>query len=258
VTTIVAVGSVRGAPGASTICAAVAAAARPPGVTVVDVDPAGGCLGVMTGLGYERGLVSLAASTRGPLSIDDVDDHLQPWGAASHVLPAPPAGAQVRRALSALDDRLVGALASSPRPVVVDVGRIDERSLARPYVEAAGEVWIVSSATATSALALPGAVEALRRVGATVSLVVVETGPYSAEEVAEYAGVGVVQVVAEDRRAAALVAGRPGRERALRRSPLWRAARALADRLLADGPPAAETLPDDQTEPLGELGEVAS
>ncbi|HEX9992276.1 MAG TPA: hypothetical protein VGB14_05045 [Acidimicrobiales bacterium] len=261
-TAVVAVGSVHGAPGVSTICAATAAAAGPPGVTLVDVDPAGGCLGVMTGLGYERGLVSLAASTRGRLSIGDVEEHFQAWGPASHLLASPPAGAQVRRALSALDGRLVAALASSARPVVVDVGRIDERSLARPFVEVAGEVWIVSSASATSALALPGAVEALRRVGTTVSLVVVATGPYSAEEVAEYAGAELVQVVAEDRRAAALVAGRPGRERALRRSPLWRAARALADRLLPPGPEDAEAhvreVDDGEGERPRENDEVAS
>ena len=261
-TTVVAVGSVHGAPGVSTICAAIAAAARPPGVTLVDVDPAGGCLGVMTGVGYERGLVSLAASTRGPLSIGVVEEHLQPCSAASRLLASPPAGDQVRRALSALDGRLVAALGSSERPVVADVGRIDERSLARPFLEVAGEVWIVSSATATSALALPGAVEALRRAGTSVSLVVVATGPYSAEEVAEYAGAELVQVVAEDRRAAALVAGRPGRERTLRRSPLWRAARALADRLLPPGGEDAEAqlggLDDGEGERPRENDEVAS
>lgn len=229
--TVVAVGSVRGAPGVTTLCAAICAASNPPGVCAVDADPAGGSLGWLTGTGHATGLLTLAASAQHGPDGDSLERHLQPWGLHGRVLCAPPHGDQVKRALSTAGELLVTALRSSVRPALIDVGRVDRASAAWGLAAAADELWVVCPTTASVALALPACLGAARREGIEPWLVVVDRGPYTPEEVADYAGAPLLHVVPEDRRAAEALAGRPSAERALRRSRLWRAASALAERL---------------------------
>lgn len=254
----VTIGSVKG-DGVTSLAVALAARWPAPGAVVVEADPTGGDLAFRFGHHREPGLSELAADTRGgqgrelaaytqrlPLGVDVVfgpadqqvarDDRQPRWD-------EPGQSVQVVRMAAATCVRSLRAAAAG-RLVVVDVGRLGWDSPALPLAAAADVLLLVTRAGVDGIdavqvrrdriLALPG-------MRAKVRLVLAGRPPCPAEEIARVVGLPVAAVLPEDRRGAAVLAGRAQPRWAWTRLELLRAARALALSLHAE--PAAPTVP---------------
>ncbi len=140
---MVAVMSIKGSPGVTTLCLALAARWPAPGrAVVVEADPAGGDIAVRFGLAQAPGLLSLAAAARRETDAALVWRHAQALPGDLPVVAAPPDATRARAALAALAP-LSGAgplriAADHPGAVVVvDCGRVDTGSPALPALRAA-------------------------------------------------------------------------------------------------------------------------
>jgi hypothetical protein len=229
--TAITVASVRGAPGVSTtwLLLAVAAAAAGREVVAAEADPSGNDVGVtLQGVGENPGLTSLAATgRRGLPDAAVVADHARPIGDGALLLPAPVSGEETTASLAAVAGPLADLAARDSRLWLFDVGRLWVGSPALPLVQRSALTLLVCRPGPTDALALPARVAALRRAGCEdVALACVGKGPYTAAEVAAFAGVTLVGELPVERDATAVVRGAlAGRSR---RSLLWRGAVELA------------------------------
>jgi len=195
---VVAVGSVVGAPGASSLTRGLAAVW--PGAVercvVLEADPDGGRLAAELGVSSESGLLTLASTTRaGAFSGLDAAGCATSVGEWS-VLCAPPSGEEASSALGYLAARLSVALRTDvDRLWLVDAGRLTARSPSAPLVAAADEVVVVSSGLPAALMLLPTRVAALRASGSDVSLVLVGRSVWPPAEIAEFAQCDVLAVV---------------------------------------------------------------
>jgi hypothetical protein len=199
---------------------------------LAELDPAGGTLAAMLGRRSDPGLQSLAAAARRELGVGAVPAHAQPLGGNRSALLAPATGEQVRDALSMLGD-LEELLRDHRGDVICDCGRLD---VASPVLSlfSAGEVSIIVVRSDLADLRLLDASLGRRglrsgRVVDRLRLVLVGSGPYGADEVAEELGLPVLGNLPIDAAGvAALVADEAlGGLRA--RSRLLRAGTALAE-----------------------------
>jgi hypothetical protein len=254
---LVAFGSAKGSPGLTTVLSALAAqwpGGRP--LLVVEADPAGGDLATRLGLGGDIGLMTLAAEGRRELTPELVWQHAQPLpgSSGSHVLAGPASAEQASAALSALSGRLARRLAELDHvDVVADCGRLDPGSPAMALVRAADLVVLVARPSASQLHHLAGRVQALGT-AVPVGLLLVGDRPYGVVEAARAVGAEPLGTVADDARAADLLAGGRG-GRALRASGLLRTARTVAEALatrlgpLGAGSPAPVTGPEPAPAP---------
>ena len=217
---LVAVVSVKGAPGVTTF--SVALAARWPAAyraALVEADPSGGDLTARFSLESTPGLLSLAAAARRSADPALVWQHAQELPGGLPVVAAPPDADRARGALSALaPDPAAGAgilraAASLPDTVlIVDCGRMDAGSEALPIVRAADAMVLLTGAHADDLAHLPRRLPVIGRWSAHPVLLLVGEG-YSPAEVARELGVPPLGRVPDDPRGAAVLCGRP---RALR------------------------------------------
>jgi hypothetical protein len=278
--------SVKGAPGVTTAALALAAAWPSENSPVLlELDPSGGDLIADFGLDAEPGLMSLAAAARRGSSPGLVREHSQQLPGGLLVVPAPSAAEQAATAVdvlltSAAWETMPGtpALDGDASPdgqgaagqpdrdrdvLIVDAGRLSTRAgpgaEVSPLLRAADVVLLVARNDSRGLVHAAARVEYLTGVVASprrVRLLLVNSGDYPAEDVARGLGVPVVGVLPVDARAAAALAGRPGRSpAALRRSPLIRAAREVARRLAFAQRPAPEAA---LTSPLTDAPEVGA
>jgi Mrp family chromosome partitioning ATPase len=231
---VVAVTSVRSC-GCSTLALGLVAAWPPGGrrVLLVEADPAGATLAAAAGWAAEPGLVSLAAAARHGGDPALVFEHCQALPGGTLAVSGPASAEQSRSALAVLGP-LLGRLGDLDAEVVVDCGRLDPGSPARPVAERAERVLVAVRprladlhATATWLAAHP---PGERR----VSLVAVGDGPYPDAEIADALGVEVAGRLPWDPDAADALAALPVSARALRAAPLVRSLRSLAERLAAE------------------------
>jgi hypothetical protein len=230
---LVAVGSVRGGPGATTVAVALAAVWQRAGRSpfLVEADPDGGVLPARFGLGHRPSLTELGVRARSTIRADDLWQVAQalPVPGANRVVPvvvAHPSADQCQAALRTVGPRLGALLDSLPdHDVVADVGRFRPGSPALALVEEASLVLVVLRPRLDEIDAAAQRVTALND-AAPVGLVLVGERPYAAAEVASVLGIGVVGVIAEDPRSAAALRGEGGH--GVARLPLLRSARALA------------------------------
>lgn len=240
----VTVASVKGS-GVTSLAVALAARWPLPGAVVVEADPAGGDLAFRFGRRREPGLSELAADTRSgqarelaayvqrlPLGVDVVfaPADQQVAGVDRRRWDEPGQSVQVVRLVAANGVASLRAAAAA-RLVVVDVGRLGWESPAVPLAAAADVLLLVTGAGVDGIdaaqvrrdriLSLPG-------MRASVRLVLVGQPPCPVEEIASVVGLPVAAVLPEDRRAAAVLAGRAQPRWGWTRLELLRAARALA------------------------------
>lgn len=231
---LIALVSTKGSPGVTTTALAMAGVWPPERrVLVAELDPAGGDIGPRFALPADPGLVQLGSVFRRGLSPADVWRHTQTLPGGTPVLlgassPEQALGlrdlwAHLGPALSDLGDDV---------DVLVDCGRMTPASPVLEVARRAELALVVGRPT------LDGVAHMRTRLGAPLiqvplGVVVVGEEPYSPAEVEEALGTRVLGVLAYDARAASLLAGRAGNERALRRSPLVRSARDLAARVVA-------------------------
>lgn len=149
---LIAVGSVKAAPGVTTVTAALAALwpeAQHTRRLVAELDPSGGDLAVRYGLPATPGLASFAAATRRTREPAAVWDHTHLVVGGSHVLPAPPAAAQAHAALTILasgpgSSLLHGAAANPGVALLADCGRLDPATPAEAIARRADVLLLVS------------------------------------------------------------------------------------------------------------------
>lgn len=220
---LVVLASARGAPGVTTSALAVAGWLRD--ALLVEADRFGGVVALRYGLGREPGLLSLAADRH--LSKGAVLAHAQRLPGGVPVLVGPESPIQAELLWRRAGRRLLGALGGHAGPVLVDAGRLrnDERDDA--LLAVASLVVVVVRRRAEELLAAAQRIESLAD-SVPLALVVVGDGPYRSADISAQLGCGVLGELPDDRRSAAsLEAG--GAVGALRRSPLVRAARGLAE-----------------------------
>lgn len=216
---IVAIGSVKGSPGATTFAAALAAVW--PSAVLVEADPAGGDLGAWLGIPDTPSLSHLAADCRnGPVDIARYTTRL-PFGLS--VVVAPSGAGPARAAVELLAEQDPGRWAKE-WPVVVDVGRFDRAS---SRLCARADLLMIVSRGDLAQLAhirgtdLPG----------HACLVLIGPAAFPPAQVAMALDREVVVGVPWDGAGADVIAGRRRATRGWNRVGLAAAARSVADRI---------------------------
>lgn len=234
---LIAVGSVKGSPGVSTFCLALAA--RWPGAgrrVLVECDPAGGDLAARYGLPLSPGLVSFAAARRGGDAgaegpMESVWWHTQVLPGGLSVLVAPPGGEQTRAALATLaasGAHPLAQAAAEPAVVIVDAGRLDAGSAALGLVRASDQLLLLSHATASDLAHLAARLDELSGWSDRVGLLLGGDG-YPEAEVTRELGMPVMARIPTDPVEAATLTGRtPPRRRSFTRATLSRTAAQVA------------------------------
>ena len=230
----VAVVSMGGSPGVTTLaCAAASAIDRP--VLVIEAAPSGGVIAARWRMDV-RSVVNttarLAMEISGTVDLWAAAHH--PWLGEARVLPAHPSAVVMRQAQ--VGRWLADRLRTVTHPIVVDAGRVDGSADQFDLLSAVDGVWvlvdpIVEQVTAASAMA--GWLNKTGPVGLLVREPAGDPARESAAAVAATLGWSVTATVPEDRPTARALCGLSPPRRNLSRSPLLRAGRALAERLTA-------------------------
>jgi hypothetical protein len=265
---IIAVGSLKGSPGATTLTLALAD--RWPGgggePLVVEADPAGGDLGARFGLlTASRGLVTLAAAGRRGGAARPVEDHVHELPGGLQVIAAPAGAEQASQVLGELDgggwSPLWSAVRAAGRPLLVDCGRLDARSSARPVLDAADVLLLVVRARDDELSHLAARIPVVHGWALPAWYVVVVAQPdrssdYRVRDISRVLGPRVLGPVPYDAAAAGVLAGRRYTRGGIGRTKLGRTAASLADYLAASvsAEPSTPTLP---TGTAGSVGRVA-
>jgi hypothetical protein len=245
---VVCFGSVRAAPGATTL-AVLTAAVWPGPAVLVEADPDGGVLALRYGLSRHPGLTDLAAILREAPSADALLRAAQALpGSDLPVVVAPESGSVATHVLADVAASLGTWCADiEGLDVVVDCGRLGPGSPAVPLLDSASDVLLVAHPRADELYAAAHRLADLRRAPGA-GLVLVGEHPHTNAEVAGQFGLRVVGVVADDPRTAGLVQTGQGSMRVLRRSLLVRSVQSLVDELAARigiGTPDAASRPAD-------------
>ena len=230
----VAIGSLKGSPGVTTLALALAAAwPGDDGAVLIECDPDGGDVAFRWRLPDDPGLVTLAAATRNRQVRATWLDHTQELPGGQRVIVSPADSGQVRAALP--------MLAASPEVLpgdgtsgILDCGRIVAGSPALPLWQQADVALVVTRAALPDLAHLAARREDLQY--ANLRLVLAASGPYRRSDVEDTFGLPVLAEVPRDDLAGSVLCGRV-RLRArsakrLGRLPLMRGARQLAVELV--------------------------
>ncbi|PSK96169.1 hypothetical protein CLV63_11251 [Murinocardiopsis flavida] len=233
---LIALCSLSGAPGVSTL--ALALAATWPGTqspVLVEADASGGDIGVWHRVPGEPGLVGLAAGARsaepGTASAGLADGHAQDLPGGVRVVCAPAAPHLCEPSVRLLAARSE-ALRAGAGVVVLDVGRMVPGSAGAALAARTDAVLVCTTAEPAQLRRVAACAEVLAALpgrGARVGLAVIGSG-FADAEIAEQTGLEVWARIPHDRRGADFVAGRAGGAGIARR-PLLRTARRLAGRI---------------------------
>jgi MinD-like ATPase involved in chromosome partitioning or flagellar assembly len=242
---IVTVGSIRGAPGA-TSWSLLLAAAWPREFTerrvVLEADSAGGVLGARYGFGVEPGAVRMVTTIRrngtSNVSLDGVAREVD---AGLFVVPGPESGEQARAVWNEGAATVAAHVASDRGLWFVDAGRLDDANPSMVFADHSALVVLVLGPRQEDLVQLPSRVATLRQRCSLVSVVVSGRCAFGADEVSEFARADAVWVVPTRDDLVDEVGRLLGGSRA-RRSWLWRHAldvAAGAFGLLASRPPVS-------------------
>ncbi|MEY9855090.1 MinD-like ATPase involved in chromosome partitioning or flagellar assembly [Catenulispora sp. GAS73] len=207
---LVAVASVKGAPGVTRL-AMTLAALWPHNIsaTLVEADAAGGTLAGRFGLASSPSLTTLAAAMFPSAQDVRIGEHTQqlPSGLPVVVAPADPAGVQATVAgLAATGGLLEQVSADSETAVILDCGRVDVRRLSRAMF-LANEVLLVVRPVPEEIGLLDVAIKSLQAAGSRVRLVLRGAG-YTAGEMSRTLGVEVAGSLTEAPETGLLARGR--------------------------------------------------
>lgn len=238
---LIAVCSLKGSPGVTTFCVALAAHwSAHTRCVLLECDPSGGDLATRFSLASSPGLVSLAAAARRSSGPNMLWQHTQELPGGLPVVAAPPGADHALAALTALAPEGSGsgsvlrlAARATDMTVIADCGRVDPTSAALPVVRSAHLMLLLSRAHADDLAHLANRVTAASRWSPHPALLLVGEG-YSAAEVSRELDVPVFGRVPEDRPGAAVLRGHCRSRGGLSRSALGRAAGAVARALQAN------------------------
>jgi Mrp family chromosome partitioning ATPase len=185
--------SVKGSPGATTLALALAAHGREQGAVLIEADAAGGDLALRFGIPQAPGLAQFAARARQSSGRRDVLEGLvrtvdSDGANLVDLLPAPVEPAAVQAAVTALAANPEAlAEAGKARPLVLDLGRQGPQPPDLGLLAACDEAVLVVRGNVVS---LGHAREAgwLRQLPVRCGFVLVDTGPYRADEASDVLG----------------------------------------------------------------------
>jgi hypothetical protein len=248
--TVIAMASVKGAPGVTTLACLVGAtwpAERP--VMVAEADRGGGDLAARFGLSAKCGWSTFASASRRSPSTLAIAPHLQRLPGGLSVLIGPTRSQRVED--SGMIESLLSVLPAQPEgpwDVIADLGRITPGQLvAGGWLERSDAAVIVVRGDAPSILHVKERATAIRQQSGDRScLVVVGASRYSNAEIEEFTGVTVAGNVPFEPDVAAVATGERGGQRRLSRSLLVESASRLARTLSG-----ADWDPDQATDPEG-------
>jgi MinD-like ATPase involved in chromosome partitioning or flagellar assembly len=253
---LISVVSLKGSPGVTTAALALATVWPVRRRLLIELDPAGGDLGVRLALPTGGGLAGLATAARRPESHQPVWPFAHELAGGLYVLPAPPGAEQASACLRTLDaagvlHRLTGDAAAGEAVVIADCGRLDPGSLSGQARVPADAALVVVRPHLSDLAHVTGRLDAIRQQTDVIGLVLI-TGAglpradpaYPPDEISQALNAPVLgSLPADSRGAAVLAAGRVQQIRAGRRLPLIRAARALVEAVAGHLPPASEAAP---------------
>ena len=232
---LVAVCSLKGSPGVTTLCLALAARwTGPHQPVVVEIDPAGGDVLARFRLRDQPGLVSLAAAARHSRDAGLVWRHAQRLPAGLAVVPGPVGAEQAQAALRELAGAgqptgIVRSAADRPDVVVIaDCGRVDPGSPVLPVIRSADAMLLLAHARDDELAHVAGKLHQAGTWNRHPGFVLVGNG-YPTREVAGALRIGVAGRIPHDPKGAAVLSGQKGVSP--HRSGLGRAAARLAQDL---------------------------
>ena len=196
---IVTVGSIRGAPGA-TSWSLLLAAAWPPEFTerrvVLEADPAGGVLGARYGFGVEPGVVRMVTGIRrNGSSVVPLEGVAREVEAGLLVVPGPESAEHARSVWAEGAGAVAAHVAGDAGVWFVDAGRLDDANPSLAFVDRSTVTIVVTGARQEDLVQLPSRVEALRHRCPTVGVVVSGRCAFGAGEIAEFCRANAVWVV---------------------------------------------------------------
>ncbi len=254
---IVAVTSVKGAPGVTTAALALASvwpAQRD--VLLVEADPAGGDISARFGLPPEPSMVTLAASLRhqrGSSDSEALSSHSQALPGGLRVLIEPTSPVEAHSALDICADQLPDLATANGIDVVLDCGRdvpcppreVGEsrpsEAPVRRLLRRADLVLLVTGGSLADLSHVQARLAALRALNSALGLVVRPPLTWSTAEMEAELEVEILGTLPSDPTSADALAGR-GPSRHLARLPLLRAAAALAGRIAARLPAGGDAV----------------
>jgi hypothetical protein len=222
---IVTVGSIRGAPGA-TSWSLLLAAAWPSAFAgrrvMLEADPAGGVVGARYGLGVEPGAVRLVTGIRrnGTPAVD-VEGVARKLDANLLAVPGPESGEQARAVWSEGAAPVTRRLAEDGAAWFVDTGRLDDSNPSAAFADHSVLTVLVVGARHEDLVQLPSRVLALHRRCETVGVIVSGHCAFGPGEIGEFCRADATWLVPSHGDLAAEVGRLLGGSRA-RRSWLWR------------------------------------
>ncbi|WP_261570133.1 MinD/ParA family ATP-binding protein [Frankia gtarii] len=254
---IIAVGSLKGSPGATTLALALADRWPADGgePLVVEADPAGGDLGARFGLAAGRGLVSLAAAGRRGGQPRPLAEHVQQLPGGLQVLPAPAGAEHARQVLGELGgggwSLLWAAAQAESRPLIVDCGRLTP---AAPALRAADVLLLVVRPRDDELAHLAARMHVVQGWALPAWYVVVVAEPgrtpdYRVRDITRVLGPRVLGPLPYDTAAAGVLAGRRQSRSGISRTRLGRTVTQMAGSLAASVP--AEPAPPGPPGPPG-------
>lgn len=233
---LVAVCSLKGSPGVTTLATALGArwpAAENP--IVVEVDQAGGDLMARFRLNDSPGLVSLAAAARRSAEATLLAQHTQQLPGGLRVVLGPVGAEQARAALHALTSGGISPLrraADVPgATVIADCGRIDPDSPALSIIRGADAMLLVARPCDEQLAHVALKLHAAQRWSRKPCFVLVGDG-YPTREVSQALGIPVMGRVPRDDKGAAVLCGQRSDRHGPDRSALGQAAAGIAELVL--------------------------
>ncbi|MGH3417613.1 MAG: chromosome partitioning protein [Actinocrinis sp.] len=233
---LIAVCSLKGSPGVTTFCVALAAHwSAHTRCVLLECDPSGGDLATRFSLASSPGLVSLAAAARRGSGPDMLWQHTQELPGGLPVVTAPPRADHALAALTALAPEGSGsvlplAARATDITVIADCGRADPNSPALAVVRSAHLMLVLSRAHADDLAHLANRLAAVSRWSPRPALLLVGEG-YSTAEVSRELDVPVFGRIPEDGPGAAVLRGHCRSRGGVSRSALGRAAGTVATAL---------------------------
>lgn len=200
--TVLAIGSVHGSPGATTLALDLARSAGPD-TLLIEADPDGGCLAARLDLAIRPGLTELAGAARTGIAAADLCRFAQLLDPGIAVVVAHPAAEQVHAALRTAVHHVGTAIGSLTSDVVIDIGRLRPGSPALGFAAMADHTLVLVGNAVESVVTLHHRRHLLAGLG-MVSVVLDAAAPHQPDEVAMATGQTVWGVVPPGGRPAAM------------------------------------------------------
>jgi hypothetical protein len=183
---VIAIGSVHGAPGATTLALDLARL-RPADCLVIEADPDGGSLAARLDLAMRPGLIELAGAARTGIAADDLWRFAQPASGGIAVIVAHPAAEQVQAALRAAVHHVGTALQTLGGHVLIDMGRLRPGSPALGFAALADTTIVMATNSVESVVGIHHRRQLLAGLG-DVRLVLDHDSPYTTAEIERTTG----------------------------------------------------------------------